>query len=58
MVLKSVEGGDLKITKKDGKVMVNNAAIIQPDGITDRGMMHEIDKVLIPDNFTMKDLKN
>jgi len=57
MTLTSHEGKELKITVEDGKVLVNGAEVIEPDGIISRGTMHVIDRVLIPEDMTMQDLK-
>ncbi len=50
---KTVEGGELKITTKDGKVMVGNdkatATVIKPDIKCSNGTIHWIDTVLMPD---------
>jgi len=57
MTLTSHEGNELKITKENGKVFVNGSEVIEPDGIIRRGTMHVIDRVLIPQDLTMQDLK-
>lgn len=50
---KSVEGGELKIAAKDGKVMVGNdkamATVIKPDIKCSNGTIHWIDTVLMPE---------
>ena len=48
MMLKSVEGADLKVTMKDGKVWINNAMISIADVVSTNGVTHVIDTVLMP----------
>ncbi len=55
MVLKSVEGKDLVITEKDGQIMINEASIVDPDGISGKGVVHQIDRVLVPDDLNFED---
>lgn len=45
---KTVEGEDLKISAKGGKVHVNNAQVITPDIQASNGVIHVIDTVLLP----------
>lgn len=47
MSLGQVNGGNVKITHKDGKVMVNDATIIASVKASN-GVVHVIDKVLLP----------
>lgn len=44
------KGGDetVTITVKDGKVMVDGANVIQADVMADNGVIHVIDKVILP----------
>lgn len=44
------KGGDetVTITVKDGKVMVDDANVIQADVMADNGVIHVIDKVILP----------
>jgi uncharacterized surface protein with fasciclin (FAS1) repeats len=44
----TVNGKELKITKKDGKVWVNNAMVETADVISSNGVTHVIDTVLMP----------
>lgn len=48
--LTTVEGGKLKVTIKDGKVMVGNATVTSADIVASNGVIHVIDKVLMPSN--------
>ncbi len=43
----TVEGSSLKIDASDG-VKINNAMVVTPDIMTDNGVIHVIDTVLIP----------
>jgi len=45
---KTVEGSDVKIKVKDGKVMINNAKVIKADVKASNGVIHVIDTVLLP----------
>jgi len=45
---KTVEGDDVKIMTKGGKVYVNNAQVIKPDVKASNGVIHVIDTVLLP----------
>ncbi len=47
-MVKTVQGSEIKITKKDGKVWVNNAEVIIPNVISKNGVTHVIDTVLMP----------
>jgi uncharacterized surface protein with fasciclin (FAS1) repeats len=47
MDVKTVEGSDLKIDATSG-VMVNKATVTQADIAADNGVIHVIDKVIIP----------
>lgn len=45
---KTVEGSDVKITVKDGTVLVNNAKVIKTDIKASNGIIHVIDTVILP----------
>ena len=47
-MVKTVQGGEIKITKKDGKVWVNNAEVVTANVISSNGVTHVIDTVLMP----------
>jgi len=47
-LVKSVEGGELKITSDNGKVTVNEANVTQSDMAADNGVVHVIDSVVLP----------
>ncbi len=47
-VLNQVNGGNVTITKKDGKVMLNNTAVIIASIPASNGIIHVIDGVLTP----------
>ncbi len=46
--VKTLEGGSVMITDKNGVLMVNNAKILKTDIVTDNGVIHAIDTVLMP----------
>ncbi len=45
---KTVEGSEVKIEAKDGKVMVNDANVVKTDIATSNGVIHVIDSVILP----------
>ncbi len=46
--LKTVEGKDLTVSIKDGKVMINGATVTIADAVSSNGVTHVIDAVLLP----------
>jgi len=48
MMVKTVNGEELKVTIKDGKVMINDATVIIADVMTSNGVIHAVDSVLLP----------
>jgi uncharacterized surface protein with fasciclin (FAS1) repeats len=48
MELTTVEGEKLKVSVKDGMVMVGNAKVTTADVISSNGVTHVIDGVLMP----------
>jgi uncharacterized surface protein with fasciclin (FAS1) repeats len=46
--LTTVQGGKLLVSMKDGKVMIGNATVIAADVEASNGVIHVIDKVLLP----------
>jgi len=46
--LKTVNGKDLKVTIKDGTVMINGAVVTAADLIAGNGVVHVIDAVVLP----------
>ncbi|RYF83334.1 MAG: fasciclin domain-containing protein [Chitinophagaceae bacterium] len=46
--LKTVQGEELTVTMKDGKVMINGATVTIPDVVSSNGVTHVIDAVLMP----------
>ena len=48
MKLKTVQGKELMVSVKDGKVMVNGATVTTADVISSNGVTHVIDGVLMP----------
>lgn len=47
-MVKTVEGGELTVGMADGKVMVNDAQVVKTDIQASNGVIHVIDKVLMP----------
>jgi transforming growth factor-beta-induced protein len=45
---KSVEGGEIKIEKMGGHVMVDNAQVTKTDIVCSNGVIHVIDTVIMP----------
>jgi uncharacterized surface protein with fasciclin (FAS1) repeats len=48
MKAKTVQGGDVTITLKGGKAMVNNATVSTADIEASNGVVHVIDTVILP----------
>jgi uncharacterized surface protein with fasciclin (FAS1) repeats len=46
--IKTVQGGELTVTIKDGKVMINGANVTIADVISSNGVTHVIDGVVLP----------
>ena len=44
----TVAGPTVKLTITDGKVMVNDATVVTADVVASNGVIHVIDKVLLP----------
>jgi len=44
----TANGADLDVVVKDGKVTVNDATVVKADVAADNGVIHVIDKVLMP----------
>jgi uncharacterized surface protein with fasciclin (FAS1) repeats len=54
--VKTLNGKEIFVTKKDGKVCVNGAMVVVADIIASNGVIHAINKVLIPPTGTIVDL--
>ncbi|MFB2939485.1 fasciclin domain-containing protein [Aerosakkonemataceae cyanobacterium BLCC-F154] len=50
---KTVEGGEVMVMVKDGKVKVNNAQVTQADVKASNGVVHVIDTVLLPPDLKL-----
>ncbi len=48
MVAATVNGANITIHIKDGKVMINDAEVVTADVETDNGVIHVINKVILP----------
>jgi uncharacterized surface protein with fasciclin (FAS1) repeats len=46
--VKTVQGEELKVSIKDGKVMINGANVVAADLVGSNGVVHVIDAVLMP----------
>ena len=44
----TVEGASVKVTVKDGEVMIDNAKVVKADILCDNGVIHVIDTVILP----------
>jgi uncharacterized surface protein with fasciclin (FAS1) repeats len=47
----TVEGSDVKVTVADGGVTVNDAKVVKADIMAKNGVIHVIDKVILPPNM-------
>ncbi|MBM4362251.1 MAG: fasciclin domain-containing protein [Deltaproteobacteria bacterium] len=45
---KTVQGANVEIATMDGKVMINDATVVTADVMAKNGVIHVIDKVLLP----------
>ena len=48
MAVETVQGAEVQIDAANGGVMVNDASVVQPDVQADNGVIHAIDKVIMP----------
>jgi uncharacterized surface protein with fasciclin (FAS1) repeats len=46
--VKTVQGGEIDAKAAGGKVAVNDASVVKADVMADNGVIHVIDKVLLP----------
>ena len=46
--VKTVEGSPLSVSTNGGKVNINNAHVVKTDVLADNGVIHVIDKVVMP----------
>jgi transforming growth factor-beta-induced protein len=44
----TVEGSDVTIRVEDGKVFINDAEVVTTDILTSNGVIHVIDRVILP----------
>ncbi len=47
-MMETLEGSSLTVNSSDGKVMVNEAQVVQPDLMATNGVIHVIDTVILP----------
>ena len=45
---KTVQGSEVKINVKDGKVKIDNANVIKTDIVSKNGVIHVLDAVILP----------
>ena len=45
---KTVNGAMVKVTTQGGKVTINDATVVKPDTAASNGIIHVIDKVILP----------
>lgn len=55
--LNSLQGSDIEVKTMDGKVMLNDARVLKTDVMAGNGVIHAIDKVLIPADFDLASLE-
>jgi len=56
LMITTLEGTELKATVSGGSVMINNASVTTADIQKSNGVVHIIDKVLIPDGLDLEAL--
>jgi len=56
--LTTLSGANVRAMYKDGKVMINESTVIQPDIIGEGGVIHGIDKVILPGSFSPCPMKS
>ncbi len=54
--LTTLQGEQIDVTVDDGNVFINDAQVITPNIGASNGVIHVIDKVLIPENFDADDI--
>lgn len=47
-ILKTAAGHQLKVAKRDDKIQIGNALMEKPDGMSSNGVLHTINRVLVP----------
>lgn len=47
-ILKTAAGEQVKVSKRDGQVMINGALILESDAMSKNGVLHTINKLLLP----------
>jgi len=47
----TLEGSSLKVKVDEGAVRINNANVVTPDVMADNGVIHVVDRVLLPKSF-------
>ena len=51
----TVNGQEVAVMTHDGKVMINDATVVSADVMATNGVIHVIDKVLLPEGLTLVD---
>ncbi|MCP2042172.1 fasciclin domain-containing protein [Pontibacter sp. HSC-36F09] len=47
-ILKTAAGHQLKVAKREDKIQIGNALMEKPDGMSSNGVLHTINRVLVP----------
>ena len=56
MMVPTIAGTELTVSIIDGMVQIDNANVIVADVVTDNGVVHVIDAVLVPNNLNINDI--
>jgi len=51
--VKTLEGGEIRVKVDGSSVIINNANVVKADVVTDNGVIHVIDTVILPKNFKL-----
>jgi uncharacterized surface protein with fasciclin (FAS1) repeats len=54
--VKTLNGKEIFVTKKEGKICINGVMVVMADIVASNGVIHVIDKVLMPPTGTIVDL--
>jgi uncharacterized surface protein with fasciclin (FAS1) repeats len=48
-ILKTAAGRQLKVSKRNGTVRIGNARVVESDGMSNNGVLHTLNRVLVPE---------